>query len=184
MSKHYVFWPFESQRHVDLVGDEQGAGRTLRDFQHPSGPTSFVRYGSRKHRGRLANCNDPSKSLYVTGHGAPGWSSIANTPDASDETIHALIVVARLFEYGLRKTSACKLKLFTCYSGVDGANLGFARAMHDILRHLNFNHIQVFGYTAMVSPYSGNKHTTYYGEGPGGIQGLWNKASTVQIPIR
>jgi hypothetical protein len=185
MNKHYVFWPFRAQTYENMAREQYGARRALREFQRPSGSMAYIRYGSRKHRGRLESCNSADKSLYVTGHGAPGHAFISNTPDGAGEQLHALVVVSRLIEYGLRKTSACKLKLFSCYSGVDGPeSVGFARAMHMILRHLDYDDIEVYGYTQAVSPYGGNQHTTFFGQGPGGIVGLWNRASTVRIHIQ
>lgn len=185
MSKHYVFWPFSSSRHVSFGGDEQGAGRALREFRQPSGATAFVRYGSKKHRGKLAGCNHASKSLYVTGHGAPGSHFIYNTPDGSDDGLYALQVVARLMEYGLQKTSACKIKLFTCYSGKNGndGSVSFAAAVKFFLRQLHYDNVEVFGYTASVAPYLGHQHTWYRGPGPGGGNGLWAKASNVRVQV-
>lgn len=184
MNKHYVFWPFRAQTYEDMAGDQHGARHALREYQRPSGTMAYIRYGSRKHRGRLESCNRGDKSLYVVGHGAPGYAFISNTPAGNDEQLHALVVVARLMEYGLRTTTACKLKLFSCYSGVDGpASVGFARAMRMILRQLGFDNIEVYGYTRAVSPYGGRQHTGFVGAGPGGIVGVWNRASTVRIHI-
>jgi hypothetical protein len=188
VNKHYIFWPFKSGKYETMGGDIQGAGRTLRDFRRPpgDGTVQFIRYGSRKHLGALANCNAPNKSLYVTGHGTSGWQSIANTPNADDEVLHALVVVARLIEYGLRQTSECQLKLFSCYSGTDTAQGGFsfARAVHFFLRQLGYNRISVHGYQASISPYAGGDHTGFRGVNPLiGIDGVWTKASTVRVQI-
>jgi len=187
-NKHYVFWPFTSDSYTNMGGEKSGAGRQLREFRRPNnkGNVSYVRYGSKKHAGCLAKCNAPDKSLYVTGHGAVGAQVISNTPDGSDDVVHALVVVMRLIEYGLKNTSCCKLKLFSCYSGVDGAGgFSFAKAVHLCLRRLGYNNIEVYGYSAAIGTYVGD-HTIFIGVHPDLPQfgsGMWKKASVVRAKI-
>jgi|GEM_PF-4482284 len=190
--RSYAFWPFESHFEEDMANARIGAGKALRYMRRsdPSTHLKVVRYGSRKHRDGLSGCQDAAKSLYVLGHGARGDQSISNMYDATNleaEILHAIIVVGRLIEYGLQKTSKCKVKLFTCYSGEDGLNgeACFARAIHMTLRYLQYNDVEVYGYRGAVIPPGANdgQHTAFLGTHPLYGYGLWNKASAVRIRI-
>jgi hypothetical protein len=186
MNKHYIFWPFESRHYTDMGGNSQGAGRNVREFRRTGGSnTSYVIYGSRKHLGKLTHCNSPDKSIYVTGHGAAGNTFVYNTPNGNDDAVHAILIVTRLIEYGLRKTSKCKLKLFSCYSGSAGPGLqmGLAQAVKLCLNAFHYDDIDVYGYTESVIANDGSGHTAFLGNGPMGGYGIWSHAKFVRVLI-
>jgi len=185
MKKRYVFWPFESRVHIDLGGAAHGIRSTMDEFKREGSGMSYVRYSSRKHLGRLSHCNEPNKTIYVTGHGSPGNHFIYPDPYGNGEAVHAFVLVGRLMEYGLKRSSRCKLKIFTCYSatGDDDSN-GFAHAVTVALRHLKFKDIQVFGYDARVAPNDGNDVTFFQGTHPVYGNGVWTHASLKRVPFQ
>lgn len=103
----------------------------------------------------LLNCLGADDTIYVVGHGFPGADSISPFVDSNLEAeLSSAAVVFRLEELGLQKNSHCKLKLFTCHSGVQrGQNHSFARRVRDQLRDFEYHQIRVFGYTDSVSGY-------------------------------
>lgn len=183
MKKRYIFWPFETRQSMDLDGDLHGIRETMDDFKREGSAISYVRYGSRKHRGRLTHCNDTNKTIYVTGHGAPGHHFIYPDPNGDGESLHALLLVGRLMEYGLRSSTRCKLKIFTCNSSSDNKDIvSFAEVVALVLRQCKFNDIRVFGYNGKVAPKELDANNTYFiGTHPkNGIYGVWKNASEIR----
>ena len=179
MKKRYLFWPFLSRQSVDLDGEVHGVRATLDEFKREGSSTNYIRYGSRKHRGRLVHCNAPDKTIYVTGHGGAGIPFIFPDPEGGGESVNPFYLVGRLIEYGLKPSTQCKLKIFTCYSGAAGTETAYADWVAQILRHLQYNDISVFGYTQKVAPLGDNGHTYYLDTTPG-HRGIWSRASQVR----
>lgn len=109
------------------------------------------------HSTPLSGCLTGGDVIYVMGHGSVGGDSISPLGTDNGNALSSADVVARLIAMGLPQLSVCKLKLFACYSGVRGSGVGkaaFAERVRDELRRLNYNGVQVFGYTDSVSHYT------------------------------
>lgn len=180
MNKKYVFWPFISSDSYDGEGGKHGVRYTLHEFARPNKSISYIRYGSKKHLGRLANCNDPNKSLYITGHGGAGLPFICTHPLGNGEKLSAMVIVDRLIEYGLRKSSRCKIKIFTCESGAADVLPCFADIFWYVMQEKGYTNNPVFGYKYKVGANDGDNTTIFWGEDPEHGKGVWRHASRVR----
>lgn len=183
MKKRYIFWPFDSTVSFDALGNARGVRTDMEEYKRDDSQISYVRYGSKKHRRRLENCNDPEKSIYVTGHGGAAVPFICPHPAGAGEAVGPKLLVERLREYGLKKTSKCRLKIFTCHSG-SGGLFAYASLVAGWLEHFEYDRIEVYGYTADIIPASvGGQTTAFTGIHPEYGIGLWNHASAIRQPF-
>jgi len=103
---------------------------------------------------KLSGCLSSDDYLYVVGHGGIGHPYISNAPDGG-ENVSAPELCIRLRALGLLMCSSCKIKVFTCYSGL--GEPGFAMSLADELRSRGYSAVSVYGYGGAVTPYI-NEH--------------------------
>ena len=89
--------------------------------------------------------------IYVLGHGAKGYGSIADLDGNGGTELKAEEVADRLRGSGLSDTYRGKVNCFNCNSAKsDGNELSFATRFANRLREKGHSHCQIFGYNSAV----------------------------------
>lgn len=152
MRKNYILWPYKLP-YKNSYGEQSSTKEYLRSFRSMNNPVEmqYVYYGDYL---KLSGCLSSDDYLYVVGHGGIGYPYISNAPDGG-ENVSAQELCARLQGLGLLMSSSCKIKIFTCYSGL--GDPGFAMSMVAELRSRGYSSVSVYGYIGAVTPYM-DKH--------------------------
>lgn len=90
--------------------------------------------------------------IYILGHGAAGYGSIANIDGDGRAELSAIEVADRLRGSGLSDTFQGKIKCYNCNSA-NSANdqLAFAKIFADRIREKGHTHCQIFGYNSSIA---------------------------------
>lgn len=100
--------------------------------------------------------------IYILGHGAAGYGSIADIDGKGGVELTATQVADRLIESGLSTAFSGKIKCYNCHSSTAGeTGPAFAKLFADEMRSRQYEHCQYFGYDSSV-------HAAYEDRGFGG----------------
>ncbi|HTM49659.1 MAG TPA: hypothetical protein VL285_13285 [Bryobacteraceae bacterium] len=136
----------------DRIQEGMAADKTgHRGFKRNFG-SSEVKYAPlQQNTGQLAHLTGPDDQLYINAHCAAGFDFVANRekvdePGAKQVNIETLIRYLKW--HNLPETTKCKIKLWICEGGLDGAGgkPSFAKLFSAGMHEAGYKLCRIFGY--------------------------------------